>query len=495
MRAILLLISLTSMAVAAELAVGEAVAIAPECVRDGSLVQATPAVAFGKKVYLIAWSDGSRMLGKETADIYCARVEPATGKALDPKGIVMCKAENLQSRPAIAFDGTSFLIAWEDLRNGTDHDIYAARVTEDGKVLDPDGFPVLKRPNNQAWPAVACARSGEPAVAHYIVAWMDARQYPVYGIYFARVTPEGKVLDPEGLPADVEDPAKIAKFKPPGDTWMGDKDYWWHNLASRVCPAAASNGTSVLLVYTKEYPFAGSGRPGLAAALVGGASLPREGVGGGSVPRVSQPVKVAGGPSPAWTGKGWALGGPAWQSGWTPTPFLGAAFVPETPVEAPSPRPSPQGRGSAEPGRESTEVDVVKLFGGGYNVGKGSTASFPSAAASNGRSTLVAMQYAWREKSGDKRPVFAILALRIPADALAGGTPVPPSEKGPGGTGAEKGDGGTGLRPVTIASATSPQSVGHPAIAVGPSGEYLLAYQSDSDVAKCLILARVVRSD
>ncbi len=238
--------------------IGEAVAVAPECVRDGALLQAAPAAAFGKKVYLLAWSDGSRMLGKETADIYCARIEPGTGKSLDPKGIVVCKAENLQSRPAVAFDGTNFLIAWEDLRNGTDHDIYAARVTEEGKVLDPDGFPVVKRPNNQAWPAVVFS------AGNYVVAWMDARQYPVYGIYFARVTPEGKVLDPEGLPADAEDAAKIAKVKPPGDTWMGDKDYWWHNLASRVCPAAASNGTSVLLVYTKEYPFAGSGRPGLA---------------------------------------------------------------------------------------------------------------------------------------------------------------------------------------------------------------------------------------
>jgi hypothetical protein len=432
--------------------------VAPDCVRDGALIQAAPAVAFGKKAYLVAWSDGSRMLGKETADLYCARVEPSTslgpgpgtGKSLDPKGIVVCKAGNLQSRPAVAFDGTNFLVAWEDLRNGTDHDIYAARVTEEGKVLDPDGFPIIKRPNNQAWPAVAFAGG------HYVVAWMDARQYPVYGIYFARVTPEGKVLDTsaslsagsDGLPADIEDAAKIAKLKPAGETWMGDKDYWWHNLASRVCPAAASNGTSVLLVYTKEYPFAGSGRPGLAATLIRAADA-----------TVSQPVKVAGGPSPAWTGKGWALGGPAWQSGWTPTPFLGAAFLPETPVE------------TKEAG---ATVDVVKAFGGGYNVGKGSTASFPSCAAFNGRNTLVAMQYAWREKAGDKRPVFAILALRVSADGEF--KVLDP-------------------KPVVVASATSPESVNHPSIAAGPKGECLLAYQADSDVAKCLVIARTLRQE
>lgn len=423
------------------LSVGEALPVAPECLRDGALVQATPAATFGKKVYLVAWSDGSRMLGKETADIYCARVEPGTGRSLDPTGIPVCKARDLQSRPAVAFDGTNFLIAWEDLRNGTDHDIYAARVSEEGKVLDPDGFPVIRRPNNQAWPAVAFA------AGNYIVAWMDARQYPVYGLYFARVTSEGKVLDPDGIPADVEDPAKIAKVRPTGETWMGDKDYWWHNLSSRTCPAAASNGASALLVYTKEYPFAGSGRSGLAAVVVGE----------GAVPRVSQPVRVAGGPAPAWTGRGWALGGPAWQSGWTPTPFLGAASLPETPVE------------TKEAG---ATVDVVKAFGGGYNVGKGSTASFRSAAACNGRTTLVAMAYAWREKTGDRRPVFAILALRVATDGdfrLLDPTPL------------------------AVASASSPESVSHPAIAAGPDGEWLLAYQSDTDVAKCLITTRILR--
>ena len=442
---VLLLASLGLMADAAEpggLVLGEPVSVAPECVRDGALVQATPAVAFGKKVYLVAWSDGSRMLGKETADIYCARLDPASGKSLDPKGIAVCTAPDLQSRPAVAFDGTNFLVAWEDLRNGTDHDIYAARVTEDGKVLDPDGFAVIKRPNNQAWPTVAFA------AGNYVVAWMDARQYPVYGIYFARVTPEGKVLDPEGRPLDVEDDAKIAKLKPQGDTWLGDKAYWWHDLASRTCPTAASNGASVLVVYVKEYPFAGSGRPGLAAALIRGADA-----------TVTKPVRVAGGPSPAWTGEGWALGGPAWKGGWTPTPLLGAAFLPEMPVE------------TKDPG---ATVDVVAAFGGGYNVGKGSTASFPSCAASNGRSTLVAMQYAWRDKGREKRPNFAILAVRV---ATEGEFSV------------------LDAKPAVIASAASPSSVNHPALAAGPGGEWLLVYQEDSAVDRCVIVARTIKEE
>ena len=296
-----LLLSLTLAAPAPAEEVGPfdatpAAPVAPDGLRDGALLQATPAVAFGKTVYLAAWSDGSRNPGQETADIYCARIEPRTGRALDPKGILVCRATGLQERPAVAFNGTNFLVVWQDLRNGADYDLYAARVTEDGRVLDPDGFAVIARPGNQGWPTVAFADGW------FVIAWMDARQYPVYGLYFARVSPDGKVRDADGLPLDVEDAAKIAKVKPPGETWLGDKAYWWSTLASRTAPTIASNGKACLVVYMREYPFAGSGRPGVTAALV----TPADGA-------VSKPAQAAGGPSPAWTGAAWALGGPAWQ--------------------------------------------------------------------------------------------------------------------------------------------------------------------------------------
>jgi hypothetical protein len=45
-------------------------------------------------------------------------------------------APNDQKSPATAFDGGNFLVVWEDCRNETS-DIYAARVTPQGIVLDP----------------------------------------------------------------------------------------------------------------------------------------------------------------------------------------------------------------------------------------------------------------------------------------------------------------------------------------------------------------------
>jgi hypothetical protein len=117
-------------------------------------------------------------------------------------------------------------------------------------------------------------------------------------------------------------------------------------------------------------------------------------------------------------------------------------------------------------------VDLAAALGGGYNVGKGSTASFPSSAAFTGPSALVAMQYAWREKGKDPVPVFAILLVRL---AVEPGLQV------------------LDAKPVVAGTARSPACVNHAALAAGPRGECLLAYEEDTDVAKCLIVVRVIK--
>lgn len=223
-----------------------AATVAPEAGAAGRRQQRQPACTLGKTVYLVVWSDGTRQADQAQANIYCARLDAATGKPLDQAGICVCAAEDLQEFPAVAFDGTNFLVAWQDLRNGNDYDIYAARVSEQGKVLDPDGFPVAKQPSNQARPAVAFCGSS------FLVVWMDGRQYPVYGLYGARVSPEGKVLDPDGRALDVEDQARIAKAAPPEKSWLGERHYWWQPLVSRFHPAIASNGKSCLVTCLRD---------------------------------------------------------------------------------------------------------------------------------------------------------------------------------------------------------------------------------------------------
>ena len=55
----------------------------------------------------------------------------------------------------MAFDGTNFLVVWQDGRSGSDFDIYGARVSRAGAVLDGAGIPISTAANDQVDPAVA----------------------------------------------------------------------------------------------------------------------------------------------------------------------------------------------------------------------------------------------------------------------------------------------------------------------------------------------------
>lgn len=107
-------------------------------VNDAPGSKGSLATGFGDSLYLVAWADNRSARGY---DIYCARVTPE-GQVLDTDGIVVCDESLEQSLPDVSFDGQNFLVVWYDYRSGTDGDIYAARVSPNGVVLEPGGFAV-----------------------------------------------------------------------------------------------------------------------------------------------------------------------------------------------------------------------------------------------------------------------------------------------------------------------------------------------------------------
>src|SRR5207253_3906572 len=96
-----------------------------------------PAVAFDGSVYLVVWQD-SRNVAASGTDIYGARID-LTGHILDPCGFVICSAVRDQRSPAVAANGSGFLVVWEDYRHEADlvgvaPDIFGAVVDSSGTV-------------------------------------------------------------------------------------------------------------------------------------------------------------------------------------------------------------------------------------------------------------------------------------------------------------------------------------------------------------------------
>ncbi len=157
----------------------------------------TPDAAFGKDVFLVAWRSGHTEKGdlreglKFDARIVGCRVD-RSGKTLEATPFVISSAADLRESPRVSSSGDVFMVVWQDLRNGKDWDVYAARVTPDGKTLDPDGVLVGGGAHNQALPDVAW--DGQA----FQVVWQDFRSGKQYQTYGARVSKDGKVLDPQG---------------------------------------------------------------------------------------------------------------------------------------------------------------------------------------------------------------------------------------------------------------------------------------------------------
>jgi hypothetical protein len=160
-------------------------------ISTGANAGSGPAVAWDGTNFLVVWQDRATPTGID--DIYGARVS-AAGGVLDPAGIRISTAANAQSAPAVAWNGTNFLVVWSDRRSSPADDIYGARVSGTGSVLDPAGIPISTAANGQLAPTVASWSD------HFLVVWQDFRSGTDYDIYGTGVSAGGIVAQPGGIP-------------------------------------------------------------------------------------------------------------------------------------------------------------------------------------------------------------------------------------------------------------------------------------------------------
>jgi hypothetical protein len=120
-------------------------------IASASYPDAYPSLAFDGSSFLAVWS--------AEGDIYGARITPG-GAVLDPGGFTISDVYGPQLGATVAFDGTYFNVMWHDGRSGG-RELYGARVTVDGELIDPQGFPVVTGGGYAGWPRAATGESGQ----------------------------------------------------------------------------------------------------------------------------------------------------------------------------------------------------------------------------------------------------------------------------------------------------------------------------------------------
>lgn len=145
---------------------------------------------------IVAWSD-YRDGATSHYDIYAQRVDSAGAPSWTPNGVAVCKAARGQFYAKMTSNGAGgAIVVWDDDR-ASNSDVYAARLTAAGATPDGlNGIPISTGTAVQGTPALTPYGNGGA-----IIAWSDTRNGGNGGsdIYAARLSSSGAVLDPLGI--------------------------------------------------------------------------------------------------------------------------------------------------------------------------------------------------------------------------------------------------------------------------------------------------------
>ncbi|MBI3766698.1 MAG: hypothetical protein HY277_09405, partial [Ignavibacteriales bacterium] len=149
--------------------------------------QITPAIVNdGGGGAIIVWQDNRN----GNADIYAQHVAADSTKQWTANGIPVCTEAHEQTAPAIIRDNVGgVIIVWQDYRNGN-ADIYAQRIDAGGTpTWTSDGVIVCSATNDQVNPAIVKDNAGGA-----VIVWQDLRNNSDYDIYAQRVSSGGASL-------------------------------------------------------------------------------------------------------------------------------------------------------------------------------------------------------------------------------------------------------------------------------------------------------------
>jgi hypothetical protein len=164
--------------------------------------QILPTVAAGNGLYLVVWTEVNQY-DSSNPNIYAVRVRASDGVVLDANRIPVATSPNIEYQPAAAFDGANFLVVWNQI-GGHAPLVYGTRVrASDGAVLDTPS--IISRVTS---PTTSQPPQYNPAVAfdgtNYLVVWeghyVVNGESQFYGVHGSWVRPsDGQLVDPQSF--------------------------------------------------------------------------------------------------------------------------------------------------------------------------------------------------------------------------------------------------------------------------------------------------------
>jgi len=166
-----------------------------------------PAVAFDGSNFLVTWQQLATS-GATVGSIHAVRVSP-TGVVVDSAPILIADPAKGAFNPSVAFDGTNYLVVWLGALNQTGG-VYGARISTAGVLLDgtPDsgGIPITTS-STLTLDAPQVVYTG----TEYLVVWqlVGYVQFGSMGVQAARVSTDGALVSGANLAIAVSGPATI----------------------------------------------------------------------------------------------------------------------------------------------------------------------------------------------------------------------------------------------------------------------------------------------
>lgn len=108
---------------------------------------------------------------------FCAKMVTKTGEVYGSEIVLPENSQEGMPGAFIGFDGTNYLVGWNDYRNGPDSDIYGQFVSKSGTLIGPD-IAISTATGNQS----VCDNTAFDG-ANYLIVWTDDRggDMDVYG--------------------------------------------------------------------------------------------------------------------------------------------------------------------------------------------------------------------------------------------------------------------------------------------------------------------------